>query len=174
MRLIPLTQGQWALVDDADYEWLIAHTWCAHKCRGKIDKFYAVTHIRDETGKLKLVSMHRLITNCPKGMVVDHEDNNGLNNQRFNIRVCTHSQNQHNRGRDSDGRQKYKGVTIHKRNKTNPYQAAICVNWRNIYLGMYPTDVLAALAYDAAAREHHGEFAYQNFPEGVEIMACAA
>ena len=35
-RKIPLTQGQFALVDDADFDSVNRYKWCAHKRRGNL------------------------------------------------------------------------------------------------------------------------------------------
>ena len=85
VKRIPLSDGQYALVDAADYEALSAYQW--HLCSGG----YAA---RSEKGKRIL--MHRQIMDPPKGMVVDHIDGHRANNLRSNLRVCTRAENQRN------------------------------------------------------------------------------
>jgi hypothetical protein len=86
MKEILLTQGYKASVDDNDYDYLNKFSWCllrSDKC------LYAQTRIRS-----KSFVMHRLlIQNVPDGYVIHHKDNNGLNNQRSNLEVVTHSYN---------------------------------------------------------------------------------
>ena len=102
MREIPLTQGKTALVDDEDYEGLSQFRWFAHK-NGKT--FYAARSMNPG-----IVKMHRFILGVvdPK-IEVDHEDCNGLNNQRSNLRRATHGENQHNRGLYRNNPSGYKG-----------------------------------------------------------------
>lgn len=45
----------------------------------------------------KKIRLHRLITNAPKGLVVDHINGNTLDNRRENLRVCTQKENTQNR-----------------------------------------------------------------------------
>ena len=111
--------------------------------------------------------MHRLIMSCPDDMFVDHIDGNTLNNTRENLRICTHLQNHRNKKktRRYKGRptiSQFKGVN---RASKNTWLAKLQKNRERIYLGCYPTEEEAARAYDAAAREHFGEFAKLNFPE---------
>jgi hypothetical protein len=108
--------------------------------------------------------MHRFILGATDRKVkVDHKDRDGLNNQRYNLRPSTNGQNNMNSSKRSDGNSsKYKGVCWHKR--YGKFQAGIKLNGRSKYLGMFTDELQAALAYDAAAREHFGEFALCNFP----------
>lgn len=155
---IPLTQGLFALVDGKDYKWLNQHKWYAHKSR---NTYYAYRRYK-QNGKSILISMHRQILGLTKGnkKQTDHKNHNGLDNRRYNIRSCTHGENQHNR-RTQNGVSKYKGVFWHKRDKK--WQCQIKHNGEHIYLGSFVDEIDAAKAYDRKARELFGEFASCNF-----------
>src|SRR3989304_2105986 len=91
MKEIQLSQGKVALVDDEDFEMLNRYKWSA--MRGA-NTYYAYTHIILESGKRTSIAMHRVIMQTPVGYETDHRDRNGLNNQRFNLRICTHSKDE--------------------------------------------------------------------------------
>ena len=156
MQTIQLTQGFVALVDDTDYERVSAFRWSANKNRNTV---YAY---RKDFGRT--VYLHRFICGVTDRKVkVDHRDRDGLNCQRRNLRVCSTGQNAMNSGKRSDGvSSQYKGVCWHER--YGKFQAEIKLNGRSKYLGMFASELDAALAYDAAAREYFGEFALCNFP----------
>lgn len=91
MRQILLSQGQFAVVDDADFECLSQYKWYFLKGR-------AVRKPRTYEGKrVGLVWMHRVIMRPPDNMVVDHINGNKLDNRRINLRVCSKSQNEWNK-----------------------------------------------------------------------------
>ena len=92
MKFIPLTQCQIAIVDDEDYDYLSMFNWSA-SCNG--NTFYAIRKARlsDGLGR-KVLKMHRIITNCPPGLEVDHINGFGFDNRRSNLRICTHKENQ--------------------------------------------------------------------------------
>ena len=161
MKQIPLTQGKFAIVDDEDFEMLSKFKWCLRLANGKT---YAYRRAKNhEKHPSKTVKMHRFILNIvdPK-IEVDHIDSNGLNNQRYNIRPCTHSQNLKNRGRQKNNTSGFKGVFWSKNAKK--WEASVKVNAKKIYLGLFLIKENAARAYDAYAKEHFGEFAKLNFP----------
>lgn len=160
MKKILLTQGQIALVDDCDFEWLNQWKWCASK---SYCTFYAIRSDRyPETKKAHTVLMRRLILNAPKGMDVDHRDHFGLNNQRGNLRLCTHRQNIHNsRANRNSKTSVYKGVSYCKERKK--WRACTEFQGKTIHLGRFSEQIEAAKCYDAKARELFGEFACTNF-----------
>lgn len=160
-KKIKLSQGKFTFVDDEDFDFLSQWNWyCSETKKGSV---YAV---RKEYiyPKQKTIYMHRLIANCPKGMDIDHIDGNRLNNQKSNLRICSHNENMYNRKLYSNNKSGYKGVA---QRSSGHYEARIRVNNRVICLGTYLTAELAAEVYDRAAIEYHGKFAKTNRSLGV-------
>lgn len=162
MKKIPLTRGKFALVDDEDFEWLNQWKWRVGARRNR-STIYAVRAGRKAELKCTYF-MHRIVTDCPDGLQVDHINHDGLDNRRENLRVCTRNGNQWNR-RKTKARVSsiYKGVCSFK--KTKKWRALIKINGKKIYLGLFKQEIDAAKAYDTAAKKYFGEFAYLNFPE---------
>lgn len=158
-KLIPLTQGQFAIVDADDYERLSQHKWCAFKVGNGC---YARRHSAGKT-----TYMHHEVINVPAGMVCDHINHNTLDNRRCNLRACTYSQNAHNRLPCEHGTSKYKGVCWDKNNLK--WKASICYQYDVIHIGYYDYEEDAAIAYDDMAIELFGEFACLNFHHRPEI-----
>jgi len=159
MKEIQLTQGKVALVDDADFEWLSQYKWQASK---EGHSWYAVRACRDSLGRKSKARMHRDILKCEQD--VDHRDLNGLNNQRYNLRPCNDSQNQHNRRRHVANTSGFIGVHKVKGSfASEHWQSRIAVNRRRIHLGYFLNKEDAARAYDEAARKYFGEFARTNY-----------
>lgn len=71
----------------------------------------------------KSTTVHRLLTNCPKGMVADHRNRNRLDNRLSNLRVVTNAQNLQNRNLNSNNRTGYKNV--HFDNLMQTYQVVV-------------------------------------------------
>jgi hypothetical protein len=160
MREITLTQGKVATIDEEDYERVVKLSWCALRIKRL---WYARSAVKIEPNVWKYIYLHHFILGIipNKVIVVDHQDRNGLNCCRSNLRVCTFAQNLVN----SPGRltrfSQYKGVYYFKRQKC--WYAAIQVMGKLQYLGQFSTSLAAALAYDSAAKKVYGEFAYLNF-----------
>lgn len=158
VKEILLTQGYVALVDDADYEWLLQWNWCVDVIRNTP---YTKRRLGiSEPGAPGHISMHRQIVGAKAGQPVDHRNRNTLDNQRGNLRVCTRSQNQGNRKKQSGGSSRFKGVHWHKRDKT--WRAAISRDGNTVHIGTFDDELDAARAYNVAATEHFKEFALLN------------
>lgn len=145
-RFISVSRGKYeTIVDDADYDTLMQYNW-------RLINGYVCT------GKETTVFMHRLLTDAPKGMVVDHINRNRLDNRRENLRVCTTRQNIVNSPCRREGG--YKGVSRHGKG----WAARIRIKGRLIHLGTFPTPEDAARAFDEAAVQEYGVYAHRNIP----------
>lgn len=156
MKQIPLTKGQFALVDDEDFEFVNKQKWYADSCN---ETFYARARPKKYG---PLIHMHRVILSVPNScsIFVDHIDHNGLNNQKYNLRIATRSQN--NANKKAIGKSKYLGVFYKKESTFRPWYSRCLKNGVNKYLGSFKTEIEAAMAYNNAAFEIHGEFANLN------------
>lgn len=154
-RLISLTRGLYAIVDAADYEWLMQWKWHALKCRGV--GFYAYrTEFSD--GKRIAVPMHRQVLGLSRDdpRFGDHVNRVGIDNRRRNLRPATPSQNQFNsvnKGTTS-GR---KGVNWSKSKKK--WIVRINANRMVIDLGSSESFEEACAIRQAGEKKYHGEFA---------------
>lgn len=147
IRGIVLTRGRVAIVDAEDYEMLSQFNWC-------VNGGYAYN--------TACGPMHRFLLAPPSGAMVDHMNGDKLDNRRSNLRICSNSQNQANR-QVFRGVSPFKGVVWQKRkNNTGAWKAQLVVRGEIKYLGVFDTDVEAAAAYNAAAIDHFGDFAFLN------------
>jgi len=162
VKKILLTQGQHALVDDEDFDFLNQFGWYA--CYNKsISNFYAQRshYLRDIRGKrkLKMIMMHRLIMErivCRKlqrNELIDHINHDPLDNRRENLRIATNRQNMQNMTRKTTS--KYPGVSWVK--DGCKWRAEIWMNGKSKYLGIFKDEREAAKAYERACRELCGE-----------------
>ena len=157
MKRVPLTQGYESVVDDADYELVMAvGPWCAAVRPRNV---YAARCIRCADDRWSTQLLHTFLTGWPE---TDHRDHDGLNNRRENLRPATRNQNNANHRLRLSSASGFKGVTWHKR--AGRWRAQITSEYRNIYLGLFGSAEEAARAYDVAALAMWGDFAHLNFP----------
>jgi hypothetical protein len=147
MKLIELTKGAFAQVDDADFDWLNQWKW-------SLSGDYAQRKVGPR-GQQTSIYMHILIV--PGAPEVDHRDNNGLNNQRSNLRAATHAQNMRNRRLGLNNKSGHRGVFWDKNREK--WRAEISADGEARYLGRYENISDAVTAYEIAAVSLHGEFA---------------
>ena len=158
MREIKLTQGKYAIIDDEDFGRINKYKWHAVYQHGD---WYAIRYVKKLNGKQVNQFMHRFILNTPEKLKTDHRNHNTLDNRKCNIRICTDAQNSMNRQPCQHTSSQYKGVYWDRGRKK--WRAHIRPNNKHLNLGHYNNEIDAAYAYDIAAKELFGEFAYLNF-----------
>ena len=148
MKEIPLTQGKVALVDDEDFEAISAFKWSAHRAKNTFD---ACRSVRGLITGWTHEQMHRVLLArklgrpITAGMLPDHKNGNGLDNQRENLVEVTTAQNLRNCRRRSDSpSSRYLGITWDAINEK--WRAQIMVAGKQHYLGLHVTEISAAQA----------------------------
>lgn len=160
---ISLTMGLFAIIDEEDIDLVSGRKWRTNKTATTI---YAVSGYSLSKARIALgyknstfIALHRLVTNCPLGLVVDHINGNDLDNTKKNLRICSHKENiAKSNTACSVNPTGLRGVFALKDSKS--FQA----KFRNKHIGCFKTADLAAKAYDAVAFKEFGEFAALNFP----------
>lgn len=151
MKKISLTKGEFALVDDEDFDYL--NKWKWHYCA-----FYACRSYN----KGRKIGMHREILKLYNSdLDVDHIDGNPLNNQKNNLRISTRSENNMNRNKTTrKNSSKYKGLVFYP--KRNKFKVTINAHKKTYFIGYFRNEIDAAKAYNTAAIKYHGKFAKLN------------
>jgi AP2 domain len=154
--------GRVALVDSEDRRLAASYSWSVIEPsrKGQRRMTYARTEILRD-GRRVTLYMHQLIGGWP---MTDHINHNGLDNRRSNLRPATPAQNAHNRRPHLGTSSKYKGVMWSPRRRR--WSAVIKAGGRSRYLGFFTDEEAAALAYNAAALETYGAYAYLNPVDG--------
>lgn len=110
-----------------------------------------------------LTTAHQIVFLLHHGYLpaeIDHIDRDKTNNRIANLRPCTSSQNKGNIALLRNNVSGYRGVSLNKR--SGKYHAQIKINGKQTYIGRFVLPEDAARAYNTAAMEHFGEFAYLN------------
>ncbi len=161
MKKIPLGLGKYAIVDDADYDWLSQYIWHSGS-GGYVVNDAKYTALCDAPFS-PCVLMHRLILGLEEGdnQECDHINHIPSDNQRCNLRICTHTENQHNRSHTKKKTSsQFKGVCWDK--KAKKWYTAIVIKGKSKYLGDFTVEKYAAHAYNLAAKKYFGKFAFLN------------
>jgi len=146
MKLLALTKGKSAIVDDDLFDFLSQWKWCFDGHKYAV-RNYLVNKVNHR------VYMHRLIAQTPDGLLTDHINGDPLDNRRENLRNCTASENQLNTRLRKIGKSGYRGICFNEKAKTWIVQ---------IRVGGYKTKEEAVKVYNRLAKVAHGDFAKLN------------
>lgn len=152
--LVPLGAEHFACIDRQDAAEVSQISWWLFSSSASRHNFYAKGKIEG-----KKVYLHRFILRAPKDLLVDHINRNTLDCRRGNLRLATPLENRGNE-RPRANSCGFRGVLFRAGRRFSAQLAGK-------YLGSYDTAEEAAKAYDAAARQHFGDFAVLNFPKDV-------
>lgn len=108
------------------------------------------------------MSLHRLIMNFSNATDIDHihGKETRYDNRKSNLREATHSQNNMNKGLQSNNTSGVVGVGWYS--KTNKWRAHIMVDRKFIHLGLFDSFENAVKARKEAEEKYFGEFSYDN------------
>jgi hypothetical protein len=120
---------------------------------------------------------HRLVWvlcngTIPADLQIDHVNNDRADNHLNNLRLATSQQNHFNAGKRSNNRSGFTGVSWHK--PSRKWIAAIRINGKKKYLGIFKTAESAAACYATAAIAHHGKFIHGSVVDALPQPLQAA
>lgn len=145
--------------DDGQFRWLVParnNQIPPGTIAGALDKlgYHVLCFRRKKYGGGRIAWL--IMTGAWPAKEIDHIDGNPSNNKWSNLREATRSQQLCNTRVRRDNALGVKGVCWGRRGK---YEAYVSVAGNRKNLGSFATIEEAKAAYDAAARERHGEFA---------------
>ena len=155
ISVIWLKNGNFTVIDADMFDELNAYKWSQDK-DGHVYRYETIPHCGGHITHW----MHRVVNRTKKGDFTDHRNLLAWDNRRINLRTCSGAQNRQNAPkRKGNTSSVFKGVNWDKR--SNKWRMQIVVNGRQIY-GYFDMEGEAALAYNALAQQHFGEFARLN------------
>lgn len=123
MKLIQLTKGKQAIVDDDDYEELNQFKWY-------LNNGYACRTVKID-GVFKMIRMHVVVNQTPVGFMTDHINRNKLDNSKCNLRSVTRSINRSNTCLNTNNTSGFKRLLWIKNSKS--WQIEIVINKQKVY-----------------------------------------
>lgn len=168
MKQIPLTQGQFAIVDDKLFDWLNQWKWHIISCNKSNNLLYAARTIYDKkTQKRKPILMQREILhlNIDDPREIMHKNFNTLDNRIKNLQIGSHSECLINQKKcNALTSSKYKGVCFQK--GLNKWRAYVWKDYKQYPAGCFDIEEDAARARDKLVLELFGDNVTRlNFPK---------
>jgi hypothetical protein len=120
-------------IDYEDIEKVSRYTW--HAIYDKTIGNYYICHRYDNKVNGKgCIKLHRLITDCPRSLEVDHINRDTTDNRKSNLRICTRFENQQNLSNCKSGQ-----TGVYFKTRSQKWVANISKDKKRIYIGEYKT-----------------------------------
>ena len=141
-------------VDDEDWSRIVRHKWTI------TENHQILARIGDKT-----VTLPRFILNYDGDLFINFIDGNSLNNIKSNFRFATQTETLWARRKFSSYERiptlsAFKGVTFDF--ISQKWKGQLGFNHQVVYLGLYETELEAAIQYNENAISYFGEFAWLN------------
>lgn len=144
MKYIPLSNGQKTKVDDRDYDFLTQWKW----------RVYGSGYV-GRNSRQGVIYMHRVLAGGISGKDVDHKNGDKLDNQKWNLRLVTKSENQ--RGFRLRNKETVSGVRgVHWFPRTKKWTARIKAGDKHYNLGYFTELDDAIKARQEAEKKYWG------------------
>lgn len=146
------SKGEEFWFDIEDYDKIKDYCWYFNS--------YGYVISKDKTRKK--ISLHRIVTNCPIGLMPDHIHGHTTrhDNRKSNLRICTNKENARNKRLQKNNQSGVTGVYFD--NTSKKWKAQIRVDGKCISLGYYTEFKNAVQARKSAEDKYFGEFSYDN------------
>jgi hypothetical protein len=157
MKLIELSQGRVAIVDDEDFDWLSKWKWHYHRRKGAFTGYARRTS--RETGKQYTVLTHNEIYryhHSTSFQELDHINTCGCDNRKLNLRIASRNTNCTNKQRRSDCTSKQTGVNWNRCNCM--WVARLQLPGKRLFLGNFTKKKDAIEARQQAEIEFFKDF----------------
>lgn len=149
---ITTANGVKILADASDLDKLQKYSWCISKTG------YPVANIN---GKVTKIGRYIMGLQDP-GLVIDHINNDPLDNRRDNMRICTAAEN----ARNKTGKQEVNSVG---KTKFGKFRARIMIGRKEVNLGHFDTYEEAVEARIEGEKKYHGQYG-RSFNSKDEIL----
>ena len=121
----------YTLIDLNDIDKIKNHCWGIHD----VNNYLIIETKLKINNKYSILKLHRLIMNCPDGMIVDHINHNTLDNRKENLRICTYKENSENRNVQKNSKSGIRGIFWNK--QISKWVAKIGHNYKHIIIGYF-------------------------------------
>lgn len=139
---------KFVMIDKENVERCKQYTWYVSECKENVLYVYSGS---TNSKPYRKISLHRFLTDCPKGLTVDHINRNTFDNRLSNLRVCNQTIQNLNQKISVKNKSGYRNICFNS--KRNCWRVTFTRNKKSIQIGAYKTLEEAIKARDKYLKE---------------------